>query len=106
MDTNEDAKRRSRRRHDAELKRRVLAECEVRRLAELAFCLKYQVTSFVYEGSGKFCQQRIPVPIVAVLRLLDVNSPLAHQSWRSVAVDGCFGASIHSVCGAYLGCTK
>lgn len=29
MDTNEDAKRRSRRRHDAQLKQRVLAECEV-----------------------------------------------------------------------------
>ena len=29
MDTNEDAKRRSRRRHDAGLKQRVLAECEV-----------------------------------------------------------------------------
>ena len=28
MDTNEDAKRRLRRRHDEELKRRVLAECE------------------------------------------------------------------------------
>lgn len=27
MDTNEDAKRRSRRRHDDELKQRVLAEC-------------------------------------------------------------------------------